>query len=71
MTLTSVRRAFGVAGIVLLGIALALAPILAFRGEMTLVSALGIAGIACLIVMRLMPRPPAPPDDGDAPREQA
>ena len=65
MTLASVRRAFGLAGIVLLGIALALAPILAFRGEMTPVSALGIAGIACLIVMRLIPRPPVdePPDD--------
>ena len=65
MTLATVRRAFGLAGIVLLGIALALAPILAFRGEMTLVSALGIAGIACLIVMRLLPRPPVddPPEE--------
>ena len=66
MTLPTLRRAFGLAGIVLLGVALALAPILAFRGEMTIVSALGIAGIACLIVMRLLPRPPVDdaPDDG-------
>ena len=65
MTLPTLRRAFGLAGIVLLGVALALAPILAFRGEMTIVSALGIAGIACLIVMRLLPRPPVDdtPDD--------
>ena len=55
------RRAFGVAGIVLLGIALALAPILAFQGDMIPVSAIGIGGIACLIVMRLIPRPP--PDE--------
>ena len=60
MTLYAVRRCVGIAGIVLLGIALALAPILAFRGEMTLVSGVGIAGIACLIVYRLLPRPPAP-----------
>ena len=64
-----VRRAFGLAGIVLLGIALALAPILAFRGEMTFVSAVGIAGIACLIVMRLLPRPPS--DEPPAPDQPA
>ena len=60
------RRAFGIAGIVLLGIALALAPILAFQGDMIPVSAIGIAGIACLIVMRLIPRPPPdePPTSG-------
>lgn len=54
MTLATLRRGFGIAGIVLLGVALALAPILAFQGGMTLVSGLGIAGIACLIVMRLI-----------------
>ena len=55
MTLARVRRAFGIAGIVLLGI-----------GQMSFVSAVGIAGIACLIVYRLLPRPPAddPPDEG-------
>jgi len=67
LTLDRVRRAFGVAGIVLLGIALALAPILAFQDGMSLVSGLGIAGIACLIVYRLLPRPPAgSPDEGKA-----
>ncbi|MFI4924414.1 MAG: hypothetical protein ACHQJ7_04650 [Vicinamibacteria bacterium] len=60
MTVASLRRAFGVAGIVLLGIALALAPILAFQDGMSLVSGIGIAGIALLIVYRLLPRPPAP-----------
>ena len=62
------RRAFGLAGILLLGIALALAPILAFQGEMIVVSGIGIAGIACLIVYRLLPRPrvAAEPDDGKA-----
>ena len=66
MTLAKVRRGFGIAGIVLLGIALALAPILAFQGEMLTVSGFGIAGIACLIVMRLLPREnvPATGDDG-------
>ena len=66
MTLAKVRRGFGIAGIVLLGIALALAPILAFQGEMRVVSGFGIAGIACLIVMRLLPREnvPATGDDG-------
>lgn len=72
MSLGSIRRALGVAGIVLLGVALALAPILAFTGGMQLVSGVGIAGIALLIVMRLLPRPPAaldetPPGPGDEP----
>ena len=70
LSVHAVRRYFGIAGIVLLGIALALAPILAFQDRMSLVSAVGIAGIACLIVMRLMPRPPSeePPDEGKASR---
>ena len=67
MTVASLRRVFGIAGTVLLGIALALAPILAFQDGMSLVSGLGIAGIACLIVYRLLPRPPAgSPDEGKA-----
>jgi hypothetical protein len=67
MTVASLRRGFGIAGIVLLGTALALAPILAFQGEMIPVSAIGITGIACLIVYRLLPRPPAEtPDEGEA-----
>jgi hypothetical protein len=66
LTVHAARRWLGIAGIVLLGIALAIAPILAFRGGMTYVSAIGIAGIACLIVYRLLPRPApreAPPGD--------
>lgn len=54
MDLATLRRWLGLAGIVLLGIALALAPILAFTGGMSFVSGVGIAGIACLIVMRLL-----------------
>jgi hypothetical protein len=75
LNLATIRRWLGIAGIALLGGALALAPILAFTGDMTLVSGAGIAGIAFLIVMRLLPRPPPegePPDAGppgpDAPR---
>lgn len=67
MTLVTIRRAVGVAGTALLGGALAIAPILAFGGDMRLVSGLGIAGIALLIVMRLLPRPPEPAPD--APRD--
>jgi hypothetical protein len=44
-----VFRMLGVAGTVLLGIALAIAPIAAFRDRMTIVSALGIAGVALLL----------------------
>ena len=67
VTVCSIRRALGLAGTTLLGGALAIAPILAFDGDMRLVSGLGIAGIALLIVMRLLPRPPEPAPD--APRD--
>ena len=60
-----VRRYCGIAGTVLLGVALALAPILAFQGGMTYVSGIGIAGIALLIVYRLLPRPPAEAPPGE------
>ncbi|GMU73376.1 MAG: hypothetical protein AMXMBFR42_28310 [Burkholderiales bacterium] len=66
MTLVALRRLLGVAGITLLGGALALAPVLAFTGGMTIVSGAGLAGVALLIAMRLLPRPPAAdrePDD--------
>ena len=59
MSLEAIRRALGIAGIALLGGALAIAPIVAFGGDMTVVSGVGIAGIALLIVMRLLPRPPS------------
>lgn len=67
MSLAAIRRALGLAGIALLGGALALAPIVAFGGDMRVVSGLGLAGIALLIVMRLLPRPPSGgADPGDA-----
>ena len=58
MSLAAIRRALGIAGIALLGGALAIAPIVAFGGDMRIVSGIGIAGVALLIVMRLLPRPP-------------
>ena len=63
VTIPSIRRALGMAGTVLLGGALALAPIAAFGGDMRYVSGTGIAGIVLLVVMRLLPRPPDPADD--------
>jgi len=54
-------RVFGTAGIVLLGGALAIAPVLAFDNRMTIVTGLGVTGIACLLVAwglrKLTPRP--------------
>jgi hypothetical protein len=60
-------RVLGFAGAVLLGAALAIAPVAAFENRMTVVSGLGIAGIACLLVAwlarRFAPRAPPSPDD--------
>jgi len=60
-------RLFGIAGAVLMGAALAIAPVAAFGDRMTTVSALGIGGIACLLVAwglrRMAPPPPPPPPD--------
>jgi hypothetical protein len=58
-------RVAGIAGLVLLGAALAIAPIAAFQDRMTVVSGLGIAGIAMLVVAWLIRRrmPAAPEDD--------
>jgi len=72
VTLVALRRLLGVAGITLLGGALALAPVLAFTGGMTIVSGAGLAGVALLIAMRLLPRPPAAdpePDEGKQERQ--
>ena len=66
--LATLFRVFGLAGIVLLGAALAIAPIAAFENRMTTVSALGIAGIACLLVAWALRRiAPPPPAAGDEP----
>ena len=63
------QRAFrflGFIGAVLLGAALAIAPIAAFEQRMTVVSGLGIAGMVFLLlawlVRRFAPRP-VPPED--------
>jgi hypothetical protein len=55
-TVPTLRRALGVAGTVLLGGALAWAPIAAFAGEMLAVTKMALAGVALLIVMKLLPR---------------
>lgn len=60
-------RVLGFAGAVLLGAALAIAPVAAFENRMIVVSGLGIAGIACLLVAwiarRFAPERPAPGDE--------
>ena len=61
-------RVAGLAGIVLLGAALAIAPIAAFEDRMTVVSGLGIAGIALLLVAWLLRRWIRPAQD-DVPRQ--
>jgi len=59
----SVRRVLGGAGVVLLGGALAWAPIAAFTGDMLRVTKLALVGIALLIVMKLLPRRTDSTDD--------
>lgn len=58
-------RALGFIGAVLLGAALAIAPVAAFENRMTTVSALGIAGIVFLLLAWLARKlaPPADPPD--------
>ena len=57
------------AGTILLGAALVIAPIAAFRDAMTTVSALGIAGIALLLVAWALRRLTRPPAETDEPRQ--
>ncbi len=59
-------RILGLIGAILLGAALAIAPVAAFEGRMTVVSALGIAGIVFLLLAWLARRfAPAPsPEEG-------
>ncbi|HVF65941.1 MAG TPA: hypothetical protein VNE58_18295 [Casimicrobiaceae bacterium] len=49
-------RVIGLAGTILLGVALAIAPIAAITDRMTWVSGIGIAGIALLIVAYVLRR---------------
>jgi hypothetical protein len=53
---SALRRVLGLSGAVLLGGALAWAPIAAFTGEMLLVTKVGLTGVAFLLVMKLLPR---------------
>ena len=53
---SAARRVLGLSGAVLLGGALAWAPIAAFTGEMLLVTKVGLTGVAFLLVMKLLPR---------------
>ena len=61
-------RVLGFIGAVLLGAALAIAPVAAFEERMTVVSGLGIAGMVFLLLAwlaRKCARPsPTPADDG-------
>lgn len=63
-----VFRVLGFIGAVLLGAALAIAPVAAFEERMTVVSGLGIAGMVFLLLawlVRKFARPPqTPADDG-------
>ena len=58
-------RVFGFVGIALLGASLAVAPVLAFENRMMIVSALGIGGIAFLVVAWLLRRLARPPVQRD------
>ena len=53
----------GAAGTVLLGGALAWAPVAAFTGDMLVVTKAALAGVALLIVMKLLPRRAATPKE--------
>jgi membrane protein implicated in regulation of membrane protease activity len=64
------RRVLGVAGTALLGGALAWAPVAAFTGEMLTVTKAALAGVALLIVMRLLPRRDATPEHRPDPRDE-
>ncbi len=60
------RRVLGVAGTALLGGALVWAPVAAFTGGMERVTEAGLAGVALLIVMKLLPRRNATPEHQDS-----
>lgn len=62
-------RLAGIAGTLLLGAALVIAPVAAFENRMTIVSALGIAGIVLLLVAWLLRRIARGPAQADEPRQ--
>jgi hypothetical protein len=66
----TLRRALGVAGSVLLGGAVAWAPIAAFTGNMLWVTKAGLAGLGLLLVMWLLPRGDVGRDDRADPAER-
>lgn len=51
----TLRRLLGMTGTVLLGGALGWAPVAAFTGDMLMVTKVGLAGVALLIIMKLLP----------------
>ena len=63
----TLRRALGLAGTGLLGGAVAWAPVAAFTGEMLTVTKAGLAGVALLIIMKLLPRRPLPDNSDGTP----
>jgi hypothetical protein len=58
----TLRDVLGVVGTVLLGGALAWAPVAAFTGEMLTVTKVALAGVALLIIMKLLQRRDATPE---------
>jgi len=73
--LALLRGVLAAVGIVLLGAALAWAPVVAFQGgDMTWVTKAGIAGVAIALIAKLVPVPRAPRDppnpDPAAPHER-
>ena len=50
------RRVLGLTGTVLLGGALIWAPIAAFTGQMLTVTKVGLAGVALLVIMKILPQ---------------
>jgi len=62
MALQNLRRVLGVVGTALLGGALVWAPVAAFTGEMLTVTKAALAGVALLIIMKLLPRHDVTPE---------
>lgn len=63
LLLLMLRRILGLTGTVLLGVALGWAPVAAFTGQMLTVTKIALVGVAFLIVMKLLPRRDATPEE--------